>query len=130
MSIHIGAKPGEIGEVVLLPGDPLRAEFVAQRYLEKAVCHSRARGMLGYTGLYNGVKVSVQGTGIEIALGAGPRRAQPASALRIPRASSSASPMVGVRVHRSVPRAPKRSTSRMPYSSSETGAPPGKSQSQ
>jgi purine-nucleoside phosphorylase len=66
MSIHIGAKPGEIGEVVLLPGDPLRAEFVAQRYLEKAVCHSRIRGMLGYTGLYNGVKVSVQGTGMGI----------------------------------------------------------------
>ena len=66
MSIHIGAKPGEIGEVVLLPGDPLRAEFVAQRYLEKAVCHSRIRGMLGYTGVYNGVKVSVQGTGMGI----------------------------------------------------------------
>jgi purine-nucleoside phosphorylase len=66
MSIHIGAKPAEIGEVVLLPGDPLRAEFVAQTYLEKAVCHSRVRGMLGYTGLYNGVKVSVQGTGMGI----------------------------------------------------------------
>ena len=66
MSIHIGAKPGEIGEVVLLPGDPLRAEFVAQTYLENPVCHSRVRGMLGYTGTYNGMKVSVQGTGMGI----------------------------------------------------------------
>jgi purine-nucleoside phosphorylase len=66
MSIHIGAKPGEIAEVVLLPGDPLRAEFVAQTYLEKAVCHSRVRGMLGFTGMYNGTRVSVQGTGMGI----------------------------------------------------------------
>ncbi len=66
MSIHIGAKPGEIAEVVLLPGDPLRAEFVAQTYLEKAMCHSRVRGMLGFTGTYNGTRVSVQGTGMGI----------------------------------------------------------------
>jgi purine-nucleoside phosphorylase len=66
MSIHIGAKPGEIAEVVLLPGDPLRAEFVAKTYLENAACHSRVRGMLGFTGTYRGARVSVQGTGMGI----------------------------------------------------------------
>jgi purine-nucleoside phosphorylase len=66
MSIHIGAKAGEIAEVVLLPGDPLRAEFVATTYLSDAVCHSRVRGMLGYTGSYKGARVSVQGTGMGI----------------------------------------------------------------
>ena len=66
MSIHIGAKAGEIAEVVLLPGDPLRAEFVAKTFLSDAVCHSRVRGMLGYTGTYKGARVSVQGTGMGI----------------------------------------------------------------
>jgi purine-nucleoside phosphorylase len=66
MSIHIGAAPGEIAEVVLLPGDPLRAQFVAETYLSEAVCHSRVRGMLGYTGLFGGKRVSVQGTGMGI----------------------------------------------------------------
>ena len=66
MSIHIGAKPGEIAEAVLLPGDPLRAQFVAEKYLDQAVCHSRVRGMLGFTGLYKGRRVSVQGTGMGI----------------------------------------------------------------
>jgi purine-nucleoside phosphorylase len=66
MSIHIGAKPGEIAEAVLLPGDPLRAQFVAERYLSQAACHSRVRGMLGFTGLYKGRRVSVQGTGMGI----------------------------------------------------------------
>ena len=66
MSIHIGAKPGEIAEVVLLPGDPLRARYVAETYLEDAVCHSEVRGMLGYTGTYRGRRVSVQGTGMGI----------------------------------------------------------------
>jgi purine-nucleoside phosphorylase len=64
MSIHISAKPGEIAEAVLLPGDPLRAQFVAETYLHEVVCHSRVRGMLGYTGLYKGKRVSVQGTGM------------------------------------------------------------------
>jgi len=64
MSIHIGAKPGEIAEAVLLPGDPLRAQFVAETYLRDAVCHSRVRGMLGFTGTYQGRRVSVQGTGM------------------------------------------------------------------
>jgi len=66
MSIHIGAKPGEIAEAVLLPGDPLRAQFVAEKYLDQAACHSRVRGMLGFTGLYKGRRVSVQGTGMGV----------------------------------------------------------------
>jgi purine-nucleoside phosphorylase len=66
MSIHIGAEPGAIAEAVLLPGDPLRAQFVAEKYLERAQCHSRVRGMLGFTGLYKGRRVSVQGTGMGI----------------------------------------------------------------
>jgi purine-nucleoside phosphorylase len=66
MSIHIGAGKGEIAEVVLLPGDPLRAQFVAETYLKDAACHSRVRGMLGFTGLYKGKRVSVQGTGMGV----------------------------------------------------------------
>ena len=66
MSIHIGAKPGEIAETILLPGDPLRAEFVAENLLEDAVCYNQVRGMLGFTGTYNGKRVSVQGTGMGI----------------------------------------------------------------
>jgi purine-nucleoside phosphorylase len=66
MSIHIGAKAGEIAEAVLLPGDPLRAQYVAETYLQQPVCHSRVRGMLGFTGTYNGKRVSVQGTGMGI----------------------------------------------------------------
>lgn len=64
MSVHIGAKKGEIAEAVLLPGDPLRAEFVAERYLQEAECYSRVRGMLGFTGRWKGRRVSVQGTGM------------------------------------------------------------------
>ena len=66
MSIHIGAKTGEIAPVVLLPGDPLRAEFVAKTYFTDPVCHSRVRGMLGFTGTYKGARVSVQGTGMGV----------------------------------------------------------------
>ncbi|MEE8441957.1 MAG: purine-nucleoside phosphorylase [Spirochaetia bacterium] len=66
MSIHIGAKPGEIAEIVLLPGDPLRAEFAAQEFLSDAVCYNRVRGMLGFTGTWKGVRVSIQGTGMGI----------------------------------------------------------------
>ncbi len=66
MSIHISAKPGEIAETVLLPGDPLRAKFVAETFLENAVCYNNVRGMLGFTGTYKGRKVSVQGTGMGI----------------------------------------------------------------
>jgi purine-nucleoside phosphorylase len=66
MSIHIGAQPGEIADTVLLPGDPLRAEFVARTYLSDAICYNRVRGMLGFTGTYTGRRVSVQGTGIGV----------------------------------------------------------------
>lgn len=64
MSTHIGAPQGAIAETVLLPGDPLRAKFIAETFLEDPVCYNNVRGMLGYTGTYNGKKVSVQGTGM------------------------------------------------------------------
>ncbi|MBM0236624.1 purine-nucleoside phosphorylase [Micromonospora sp. ATA32] len=64
MSTHIGAKPGEIAERVLMPGDPLRAKWIAETYLEDARCYSTVRGMLGFTGRWNGVDVSVQGSGM------------------------------------------------------------------
>jgi len=63
-SIHIEAKVGEIAETVLLPGDPLRAKHVAETFLKDAVCYNKVRGMFGFTGYYNGKKVSVQGTGM------------------------------------------------------------------
>lgn len=66
MSIHIGAKPGEIAPFVLLPGDPLRAKFIAENILDDAVCYNQVRGMFGYTGHYKGRPVSVQGTGMGI----------------------------------------------------------------
>lgn len=64
MTIHIGAKPGEIAETVLLPGDPLRAEWAAQRFLEGATLVNRVRGMLGYTGTWRGHRVTIQGSGM------------------------------------------------------------------
>lgn len=64
MSVHIGAKNGEIAETILLPGDPLRAKFVAENYLEEPVLYNEVRGMYGYTGRYKGSRVSVQGTGM------------------------------------------------------------------
>jgi purine-nucleoside phosphorylase len=66
MSIHIAAKPGEIAEAVLLPGDPLRAKFIAETFLENPKSYNEVRNMLGYTGLYKGKQVSVQGTGMGI----------------------------------------------------------------
>ena len=66
MSIHIAAKEGEIAEAILLPGDPLRAKFVAENFLENAKLYNEVRGMLGFTGTYKGKKVSVQGTGMGI----------------------------------------------------------------
>jgi purine-nucleoside phosphorylase len=66
MSIHIGAKKGDIAETVLLPGDPLRAKWIAETFLADVVCYNEVRGMLGYTGTYNGKRVSVQGTGMGI----------------------------------------------------------------
>jgi purine-nucleoside phosphorylase len=64
MSIHIGAKSGEVAETVLLPGDPMRAKFIAERYLEETICYNQVRGMYGYTGNYKGKRVSVQGSGM------------------------------------------------------------------
>jgi len=66
MSIHIGAKKGEIAETVLLPGDPLRAKWIAETFLEDVVCYNEVRGMYGYTGTYKGKRVSVQGTGMGV----------------------------------------------------------------
>ncbi len=66
MSLHIEANKGEIAESVLLPGDPLRAKWIAETFLEDAVCYNNIRGMLGYTGYFNGKRVSVQGTGMGI----------------------------------------------------------------
>lgn len=62
--LHIMAEEGAIAETVLLPGDPLRAKFIAENYLEDAVCYNTVRGMYGYTGTYKGKRVSVQGTGM------------------------------------------------------------------
>lgn len=64
MSTHIGAEPGEIAERVLMPGDPLRAKWIAETYLDGARCYTTVRGMLGFTGRWNGVEVSVQGSGM------------------------------------------------------------------
>ncbi len=66
MSIHIGAKEGEIADVVLLPGDPLRAKFIAEKFLERPILYNEIRNMLGYTGMYKRKRVSVQGTGMGI----------------------------------------------------------------
>lgn len=64
MSVHINAKQGEIAESILLPGDPLRAKYIAETFLENAACYNTVRGMLGFTGTYKGKRISVQGTGM------------------------------------------------------------------
>lgn len=66
MSIHIEAEIGAIAENVLLPGDPMRAKWIAENFLEDAVLYNDVRGMLGYTGTYQGIPVSVQGTGMGV----------------------------------------------------------------
>src|SRR3954447_8354746 len=66
MSIHINAKQGEIAEIVLLPGDPLRAKYIAETFLEDVVQYNEVRNILGYTGTYKGKRVSVQGTGMGV----------------------------------------------------------------
>jgi len=66
MSIHIGAKVGDIAETVLLPGDPLRAKYIAENFLEDVTCYNEVRGMLGFTGTYKGKRISVQGTGMGV----------------------------------------------------------------
>lgn len=64
MSVHIGAAPGQIAEAILLPGDPLRAKYIAEHFLEDVICYNEVRGMYGYTGRYRGTRISVQGTGM------------------------------------------------------------------
>ena len=66
MSIHIAANQGDIAEVVLLPGDPLRAKFIAEHFLQEVRQYNTVRNMFGYTGVYRGQKVSVQGSGMGI----------------------------------------------------------------
>ena len=61
---HIMANEGDISETVLLPGDPMRAKFIAENYLENAKCYNKVRGMFGFTGTYKGKRISVQGTGM------------------------------------------------------------------
>lgn len=63
-SLHIGAVKGEIAETVFMPGDPLRAKFIAENFLDRAKCYTTVRNMLGYTGEYKGKRVSVQGSGM------------------------------------------------------------------
>ena len=64
MTIHIGARPGEIAETVLMPGDPYRAKWAAESFLEGATCVNQVRGMLGFTGSWKGNRVTIQGSGM------------------------------------------------------------------
>src|SRR5690242_11731517 len=64
MSTHIGAEPGQIAPHVLMPGDPLRAKWIAENFLDDATCYSEVRGMYGFTGTWKGQPVSVQGSGM------------------------------------------------------------------
>src|SRR6056297_3236052 len=67
MTIHIGAKPGEIAETVLMPGDPLRAKWAAETFLETPVCVNETRGMLGFTGTWRDNRVTIHGSGMGMA---------------------------------------------------------------
>jgi purine-nucleoside phosphorylase len=64
VSTHIGARSGEVAPLVLLPGDPLRARWIAETFLDDARCYTEVRGMYGYTGTWRGHPVSVQGSGM------------------------------------------------------------------
>ena len=66
MSVHIGADIGDIAESILLPGDPLRAKWISDTFLENSFCFNKVRGMYGYTGTYKGKRISVMGTGMGI----------------------------------------------------------------
>jgi purine-nucleoside phosphorylase len=66
VSVHIAAKENEIAETILLPGDPLRAKYIAETFLEGATCYNEVRNMFGYTGTYKGKRISVQGTGMGV----------------------------------------------------------------
>ena len=65
---HINATPDDIAKTVLMPGDPLRAKFVAENFLENAVLFNNVRGIQGYTGTYKGKKVSVMASGMGICI--------------------------------------------------------------
>jgi purine-nucleoside phosphorylase len=64
VSTHIAAAPGQIAPTVLLPGDPLRAKWIAETFLDDAACYTEVRGMYGFTGTWQGQPVSVQGSGM------------------------------------------------------------------
>ncbi|AWB49305.1 purine-nucleoside phosphorylase [Gemmobacter aquarius] len=64
MTVHIGAKPGEIAETVLLPGDPYRARWAAETFLENPRLVNEVRGMLGFTGTWRGHPVTIHGSGM------------------------------------------------------------------
>ncbi|MFC0523904.1 purine-nucleoside phosphorylase [Pontibacillus salicampi] len=66
MTVHIGANKGDIADKILLPGDPLRAKYIAENFLENPTCYNEVRGMYGYTGTYKGERISVQGTGMGV----------------------------------------------------------------
>ncbi len=66
MSTHIQAEKGDIAETILLPGDPLRAKWIADTFFDNPVCYNKVRGMLGFTGTYKGKRISAQGTGMGI----------------------------------------------------------------
>jgi purine-nucleoside phosphorylase len=64
MSLHIEANKGEIAKTILITGDPLRARHYAEAWFENPICYNRIRGMYGYTGMYQGKTISIQGTGM------------------------------------------------------------------
>lgn len=67
MTIHIGADPGQIAPTVLMPGDPYRAKWAAETFLDDAICVNQVRGMLGYTGSWKGHRVTIHGSGMGMA---------------------------------------------------------------
>jgi len=64
MSNHLEAKMGDIADTVLMPGDPLRAKYIAENFLENPVCYNKVRNAFGYTGTYKGHRISDRGTGL------------------------------------------------------------------
>ncbi|MEZ4802845.1 MAG: purine-nucleoside phosphorylase [Gelidibacter sp.] len=66
MSVHIEAKKGEIAETILLPGDPLRAKWIAETFFENPMCFNKVRNMFGFTGTYKGKRISTMGTGMGV----------------------------------------------------------------
>lgn len=61
---HLAAEKGQIAKTVLMPGDPLRAKFIAENFLTEVTCYNQIRGMYGFTGIYEGVPISIQGSGM------------------------------------------------------------------